>query len=307
MRNQITYHAPYIYLTNNGQDNSYQLFIAVPIKADYQFDDQQTILDYRNGTTAIALKIRKMNGGNAAPTVSKKHFDLQPQAGSAGTFNPDSDEILITVSVYRDQSTLEEEFTAVLLYKDTDNQSLHADAKNDQIAYNCPYIYLEEVGNQVTSDSGQSIGGIFTYEPYLMLSPKGYTASTDQVMITSPDNGIYEATVFLTQIEQNGSEGYFIHDFQANREQYFDAGRVEGNFTARVILESESGAISTIETQPLNEINRFIVRIDDESQATARNGNARTPGPRSRVKKRATTRRNMSSRRRSPSFLDIRP
>ncbi|GJM35453.1 MAG: hypothetical protein DHS20C18_44540 [Saprospiraceae bacterium] len=304
MRDPIKRHAPYLYLTQPNGQGLYQLFLAISVKAGYELVEGSNgtlPVQYLNGRTEIKIKLRK--SGNNAEFIVNKYYPLDP----GNTITLDADEILVTVTVLDGSNNLEEEFTAKLQYGDCDRQAPHVDAIANEIAYNCPYVYLAQVNNTVTEP--------LTFEPYLLLSPKGYSVHPDKIAITTPENGVCETIIVLSNIETNGSEGTFIHDFQINRVNYFESGKVEGNFRATVIMEDNIVEGQSLHKMELMEIHQVLAAMDTNfgnvngggTPAIGENGAAATNGARvqSDRKKSTAVTRNMSSERRAPSPMNV--
>lgn len=328
MRLQKKSHAPYTYLTQDSQ-GLYHLFTAVPLRLGYDrrlANPSELAVQYLNGITIVTIELQQSNSITQHEQGALwTYFPLDPNGQSNFNFNPDSDEILVEVLVYETDTLLEEEFSSTILYIDRDNQAPPPESLAARKAFNSPYTYLEEIDSNTQGDEN-----MWGYQPYMLLPLKGYDVNPDHILITTPENGIYESVVVLSNQPVAAGNFQLTSNFNVNRDVYYDGGQVEGNFTATVVLEDNIEPSLSLVGSPAKRLhnslkdieqNRYLPNNQPAGNVTVGGGRpgtgtsngdqpspivppARTVGR--RVRRRRARTRNMSSRRRSPMFLDFR-
>ena len=295
--------APYAYLAQ-ADANQYMLFVSILLDDHYQTQEEE--VRYLNGLTQVTIRVLQKDeapGGNV-----NRLFVLEPAGNTPESFFPDTDEIQISVEIYEDSNNLLEEFHLGLFYRDADNQPISAEETGAQKAFNCPYIYLEAESLSI-EETGSRRDGII-YLPYLLVHLKGYDYQADRLTLTAPDNGVCDAIVILRQREDQEeiTESYFA----VNATQYYDSGRIEGNFTVTIVLEDNVAIADSLIHKDLSVLHKELWELEitpplqeDNLAEPAPNLNE-TNGNGSQRSRRRGKVRNMSSRRRSSLLLDFR-
>lgn len=299
MRNQIHDHAPYTYLTQFEPGGLFHLFVTVPVREGYTLTGlSEGGIQYLNGMTKIDLRVVQ-KAGQAATSINL-HFPLGENDTDAARFNSDTDEILVTVSVFETDELLESEHYSTTLYRDADDQFVSDEELAANVVFNSPYVYLKNAA--LSAD--ENFAGL-AFEPYLLMHLNGYVQNPDQINITTPDNGVYEAIIVLSKTQERINEPFTEYNFAVNGNHYYDSGRIEGNFAITVILEENVAASESLSRQPAAALHEALWEIDNSpgsrGMTAADNGGRNTTTP---IRKKAKT-RNMSSRRRSSILLDI--
>jgi len=322
----IHFHAPYCYLSENTEEGNFDLFVAIPQKEGYRViteGEMQAEVQYLNDMTVVNIKMEP-TGSNEPEEIYTAYFALQPEEIQDVTFNLDTAQLAVQVSVFENSEVLEEVNISTLLYRDRDYQQVEEGARADGIAYNCPYSFLREVDSENSSTQGA-----FRYAPYLFVPLRGYELKQENFLLTTPNNGICETVLVLSRNEEgNTNEVSFEHNFKVNDSYYRDSGRIEGNFIVTLLFEENVPGPSSDELS-LEAIYQILLDLDLETNETPQGENApigtegqpdEAEGVPTMVPPEAAEpanpvvpvysgryvkTRNMSSRGRSPIFLDI--
>jgi hypothetical protein len=214
---------PYLYMALN-RVGDYDLFIAIPCKKHENI--QFAVPKYTNGTTIITGEVVDDNG-QIADGIRAKQLLLEPVA-EAGNAQPpylfsEQFEVRVTIT---DKQGLKRR--TILTYGQSDRKKLKADWIRDQLAHNCPYIYL-------TNPEAAAGGNPKKYAPRCITFLSGYKLHSQSVMVSSADGGICEQTAILvpdaTIVSKDISD-----ELDANKLEYSDNAVVQGSFFAQILM-----------------------------------------------------------------------
>lgn len=234
--------APYSYLGKTAGSQDYHLFLVIYTDNRFAISDSFETA-YLGDLCQINISVERMepftnaNGRphNFTPRFFTRYFSLTPALNSPASFNLDSSRVEINVSLVE-----EETCSASVLFSDADEQDLHPQAISDQIAYNCPYIFLQEDPTAIPQGSAPNADQRLRFNPYVLLAPKGYRfkPQEDLTVCDTPGNGRYESWIILEKTQDDADPFPFLdpNDFTVNAYAYDDNSDLEGSFTARVIL-----------------------------------------------------------------------
>ena len=314
-RNTFIQHAPYVYLARPEGQGSYYLFVAVRKQVNEEVAPELAIdgqaISYEDGMAAINLTVSlKVNpSDDEGGDFFLMRYELKPEEHSPSGFHPESSQIEVKVAVMEESNPEEQKvYTTALAYVDADAGPLPEGQADSEPAYNCPYVYLEEeAAAEETEEDPVNAKGFFY--PYVLIAPKGYRLAgpKDRIIVTSPNNGVFESLLVLSKGDDVLSDGRFSPfvnpaELKVNTKGDSDSGLGEGNFAATVVcLENEAEAEVLRGLEPM-ELHQFLLKVE---QAYALHSEQELPGspPAPATTLRRAKTRNMSSRRKHPRSI----
>lgn len=272
MIRNIKHNVPYVYLKSATTQGSCDLYLAVSIPNGFELVAPSSrpgiIVDaQRNANIEIQLKRRPQVQG----VIHKRHYSLTLPGD---TVFPDA-WVAVTVNILDEQDSTIGSYSNRMLFRDRDPDTDPTVASN-QTAYNCPYLYLEGPANSQNGTTTHAAAQT-RYQPHVLLFPRGYRLLSNEVQITSPENGIFETYLFLTNDENVGTNAAPITDLTVNQSHYYDTGGREGNFLVTVILEDHIDLQNSISQTKETARHQALMLLEDQTLADS-NGNATPSG-----------------------------
>lgn len=198
--------APFAYLTKSAdkEKEEFDLYILIPFKDSVvKFDETPKFIEE---TTLINIHITETNENHEG--LAKFHYKLSPKDYLSKRLN--NNELMIKINVYvsGENDSKEAIYSLTIFYEDSDNYDSSDQDLSKEIAFNCPYIYLEPVDeNKVDEDSDNSFGKtyiphILTYKPNMLIVTDNYEVNNELFLIDF-DN-YFESTIELKERTSSG-------------------------------------------------------------------------------------------------------
>lgn len=307
-RSTYRQYAPYLYLARPEGEGCYQLFVAIRKGVDEEVEvvpgDSGQAVRHEGGLTTIAFSLTAAPGATdeGSSGFFLRRFELAPAADGLSGLGAEAPEVEVSVSVKKEGA--DEQIAAYensMAYVDADIRPVLAEELDSELAFNCPYIYLEPKAPSAEEAREN------TFLPFMLLALKGYRLGdgTDKIIATSPGNGVFESIVALSKGDDGPADERFQpfadpEKLEVNGKEYSDSGQGEGNFAVTLVFrDSESDAEAFRNQEPI-AMHRSLVEMEHS------NGAGQQAGASGATLRKAKT-RNMSSRRKGSRSIHIGP
>ncbi|MEM1321169.1 MAG: antitoxin Xre/MbcA/ParS toxin-binding domain-containing protein [Bacteroidota bacterium] len=225
----FTLYSPFVYLTKNLANETYDLFLIVPIEAGTTLELVK--IEESPLSNIINYNIIKIDAGEDEEAVididgkkffkTRFHFDHN---NNSQEINHSEFEVIVSITYENSFETKN-----VIHYEDADILPIEEES---QIAINRPYVYL--VQPHQLEDSDEQI-----FYPRMLIPTKSYKYSekADDLLITSGRSAVCENLVALYGNENTDNDDLtIIFPSKVNKASFRDTARIHGNFSAIVLL-----------------------------------------------------------------------
>lgn len=229
-----TLNAPHLCLVKAGYD--YDLYIMVP------YADGKTVVfstpTYRNNQTEIKGTIQSKEGSNGGYYAQVFKLENTNNLGTAI-------QVTVTDEQHNDRTT-------TLLYSDAPANGPLQDWINNEIAYNCPYLYL---------DSTTGLGKVKQYEPSCIVHILNQRFVDEGLATDPPNSGDCVQRIFIEA--ENYMQEDISHKLRVNQNSfnYTDQSNPQGSFEALVYIKaSENPPRLRAMEAPLQDLLHYVDR-----------------------------------------------
>lgn len=287
-------YAPYSYLSFDEAENTYHLFLAVPIALGdiLIFPEMPSDL---NGLSQINILIVSVHGKKSSlKTIYRtKHYAIPIK----GDFNPSNTEIAIHSAVLQlGRLKPQLHFTSILKYEESDFALADEESQKTGICYNSPYVFLDTI-NEIPKEEDLINTLPNTYQPYLLIPTRGYELLSKGSTVISNEKGNIECFAVLTKKSDESSQSASSEAiFFPQNHKNFNLNSLctypgaTGHFTVNLLLDDNPIDAEEFLDKPLETKQKILFELAVERLIDRAEGNT-TQGisKKKRKKKKAST------------------